>query len=153
MSRVGIAEKLLAYLELKEKTKQKQLEILNLRQFYIDCAYLLWYQVAYFDVLKYLQAQLELQTEPFCLPDFIGSSFWIYGGINALPQDLYGTFEARARNVLNAYGKPFGAVCKVRVAKDAITVRWIKIKGGSGSAADRPEAVPRSGSAQGGMRA
>lgn len=150
---MGVVKRLLDYLELKEKTTQKQYEFLSQRQHYIDCGYLLWYDVAYFDVLKHLQTQMELQADPFCLPDFIGSSYWIYGGINALPQDLYGTFEARAKNVLNAYGKPFGAVCKVRVAKDAIVVKWIKIKGGSGSAADRPEAVPRSGSAQGGMRA
>lgn len=148
-----VAEKLLEYLELKKQTEQKQLELLNLRQFYIDCAWLLWYDVAYFDVLKHLQTQLELQSDPFMLADGVGSSIWIYGGINALPRDLYETFEARARNVLNAYGKPFGAVCKVRVAKDAIAVKWIKIKGGSGSAASTPAAVPRSGSAQGGMRA
>ncbi len=144
---MGVVKRLLEYLELKEQTTQKQLALLNQRQNYIDCAYLLWYQVAYFDVLKHLQAQLELQTEPFCLPDFIGSSFWIYGGINALPQDLYSTFEARARNVLNAYGKQFGVVCKVRVAKDAIAVKWMNVKGRSGIAADTPEAVPRSGSA------
>lgn len=135
---MGVVKRLLEYLELKEQTTQKQLEILKLRQFYIDCGYLIWYEVAYFDVLNHLQTQMELQTDPFCLPDFIGSVYWIYGGINALPKGLYDTFEARARNVLNAYGKPFGAVCKVRVAKDAIAVKWIKIKGGSGSAAGRP---------------
>lgn len=147
-----LVKQVLEYFELKEQTTQKQLALLNQRQFYIDCAYLLWYEVAYFDVLKHKQKQMELQTDPFCLPDFIGSSYWIYGGINALSQDLYDSFESHARNVLNAYGKQFGAVCKVRVAKDAIAVRWMNVKGRSGIAADQPEAVPRSGSAQGGMR-
>lgn len=119
-----IAKKLLSYLEQKEKTKQKQLEFLRLRGHYIDCASLLWYDVAYFDVLKHLQTQMELQADPFMLADGVGCSIWIYGGINALPTNLYDAFEARAKNVLNAYGKPFGAVCKVRVAKDAILVRW-----------------------------
>lgn len=133
-----LVERLMKYLELKEKTTQKQYEFLRQRQFYIDCAYLLWYDVAYFDVLKHLQTQMELQTDPFCLPDFIGSAYWIYGGINALPQGLYDTFEARARNVLNAYAKPFGAVCKVRVAKDAIAVKWVNVKALSGIAASTP---------------
>lgn len=133
-----LVNRLMEYLEQKEQTAQKQLALLNQRQKYIDCAYLMWYEVAYFDVLKHLQVQMELQTEPFCLPDFIGSSYWIFGGINALPKDLYSTFEARARNVLNAYGKQFGAVCKVRVANDAIAVRWMNVKAQSGIAASTP---------------
>jgi len=119
-----LVKRALEYLAQKEKTKQKQLEFLRLRGHYIDCASLLWYDVAYFDVLKHLQVQMELQSAPFMLADGVGSSIWRYGEITALPQDLYSQFEARARNVLNAYGKPFGAVCKVRVAKDAILVRW-----------------------------
>lgn len=133
-----VVKRLLDYLELKEKTTQKQFELLNQRQHYIDCAWLLWYEVAYFDVMKHLQVQMELQSDPFMLADGVGCLIWIYGGITALPQNLYDTFEARAKNVLNAYGKQFGAVCKVRVARDAIAVKWVNVKVKSGSAASTP---------------
>lgn len=68
------------YLEEKQKAQNAQEQRVRV---YNDIACLLWYKVAYDDVLSYKKAKLEEQQEPFRVFQW-GDHNLIYGPIKAL---------------------------------------------------------------------
>ena len=100
--------------------KQKADEVLQRRtRIYNDIAYILWYQVAYDDILKHKKEQMEVQQEPFRIYDF-GERAMRFGPISALTgAEDTDKFEKRARALLKDRG--FG-VFKVKAYPDAIIV-------------------------------
>lgn len=74
---------MLKYLEEKQKAQELQEQRVRV---YNDIAILLWYKVAYDDVLSYKKAKMEEQQEPFSLYRW-GNNNLIFGPIKALTRD------------------------------------------------------------------
>ena len=70
---------------LDNKLKEKQAADFKLRM-YNDIAMLLWYKVAYDDVLSYKRTKMNDQSEPFRIYQW-GDHNLIYGPIKALTSD------------------------------------------------------------------
>ena len=106
----------LKYLEDKQKAQELQEQRVRV---YNDVACLLWYKVAYDDVLSYKKAKLEEQKEPFRVFQW-GDHNLIFGPIKALTSaDDKEKFCKVAQAELRDRG--YGAM-KVSVYPDAIIV-------------------------------
>lgn len=103
---------------LEEKQKAQELQEQRVRV-YNDIAILLWYVVAYDDVLSYKKAKMEEQQEPFRIFQW-GNHSLIFGPIKALTSaDDKEKFIKVAQAELRDRG--YGAM-KVSVYPDAIIV-------------------------------
>lgn len=103
---------------LEEKRKAQELQEQRVR-IYNDIAVILWYKVAYDDVLSYKKAKLEEQHEPFRVFQW-GDHNLIFGPIKALTSaDDKAKFCKVAQAELRDRG--YGAM-KVFVYPDAIIV-------------------------------
>ena len=104
------------YLEEKQKAQNAQEQRVRM---YNDIAILLWYTVAYDDVLSYKRSKLEEQQEPFRIFQW-GNHSLIFGPIKALTRD---DDKAKFCKVAQAElrDRGYGAL-KVSVYADAIIV-------------------------------
>lgn len=114
-----------AFLEyLERKRKQKEYELLQEERrearmrLYNDVAFLLWYKVAYDDVLVHKRLKMEDQREPFMIYQW-GEKNLIFGPIKALT-----TNEDKEKFMKTAQAelRDWGMKCKVRVYPDRIVV-------------------------------
>ena len=104
------------YLEEKQKAQNAQEQRVRV---YNDIALLLWYVVAYDDVLSYKKSKMDAQQEPFRVFQW-GDHNLLYGPIKALTSD-----EDKAKFIKVAQAelrdRGYGAM-KVSVYPDAIIV-------------------------------
>lgn len=111
-------ERVLQYFQSKQIAKMKEAD---LNRKYYDIGRVLWYDVAYGNVLKYKREKMDVQNEPF-FNYTIGNKTFTYGPIMALT--LEEDRKIFAREAEAEIRDLFKVKCKVTAYNDCVVVEF-----------------------------